>query len=116
MGDKYENNLVAPPESPNAAHASPSGVVFTNKPPPPPPPAAPAVTDEICCPITFEPIFEAQTCVPCGHTFSKQGIQDHLATQRREDNPFTCPECRAYVDPKKIMTAYAVQAMAAKYA
>ena len=95
--------------------------MFTNKPPAPPaspaPPAPPApeCPDELCCSITLEPMFEAQTCAPCGHTFSKGGLQWHLQTQRDSNKRFSCPECREYVDPKKLLTAFAVQSMAAKY-
>ena len=91
-----------------------AGYIWTNK-PPPPPVAKNEIPDDLLCAITFEPMFEAVTCVPCGHTFSKNGLMDHIATQRRENKKFSCPECREYVDPNKIMTAYAIQNMALKY-
>ena len=79
------------------------------------PPPKPECPDELTCSITLEPMLEAQTCVPCGHTFSKQGLQAHLMTQRMAKARFSCPHCREYVDPEKIIRALAIESMAARF-
>ena len=108
-----------------------SGHVFTSHPPPPPPPppapppappaappAPPAMQecpDDLCCSITLEPMVDA-ACIPCGHTFSRGALLEHMGRQEKEGQRFACPECRAYFNKKGISTNYTVQKLAAKYA
>lgn len=81
--------------------------------PPPPPSTPPSPTtappldypEDICCPITLEPMLEALTCVPCGHSFSKSALEAHLLRYP------CCPTCRE--DVATTCPAFAVQAMVA---
>jgi hypothetical protein len=70
-----------------------------------------SVPEEVCCSITMEPMFEAVTCVPCGHTFSKTGMHSYLTHPSSVTS--SCPTCRKHID--RLVTAFAVQAIAAKY-
>ena len=98
-----------------------SGHVFTSHPPAPPapPPAPPSAMqecpDDLCCSITLEPMVDA-ACIPCGHTFSRGALLEHMGRQEKEGQRFACPECRAYFNKKGISTNYTVQKLAAKYA
>ena len=65
----------------------------------------------ICCDLFLDP-----TTLPCGHTFSKDGLERHIATMKREEKRFACPTCRAYFDRKSIAPNFLAQKMAAKYA
>jgi hypothetical protein len=89
-----------------------SSEIFTNH-PPPPPPAAPAaeMLENVYCPITFEPMLEARI-LQCGHTFSKDGLEQLMSKLKLEKKRFYCPSCLAYFEMDRIATNFSVQSMA----
>ena len=68
-------------------------------------------SEELSCPITFEPMTDAVVSV-CGHTFSEAGLRLYLEGQKKRKERFACPTCRKYVDPKGLRPVLLVREMA----
>jgi hypothetical protein len=60
-------------------------------------------------------MFEARI-LPCGHTFSKIGLERHIATAERDEKIFACPTCRARFGKESVIINLVAQQRAADYA
>ena len=70
--------------------------------------------EDLLCPITVEPMLQAR-CLPCGHTFSQSGLQEHITLMERKEMPFECPICRNVFNKTSICVNYTVQRMASAF-
>lgn len=52
------------------------------------------------CPITLDEMEEPVVLIDCGHTFEKEALEEHIATQQRSraDSQPTCPTCRCEIE------------------
>jgi hypothetical protein len=76
---------------------------------------AQSVPDELTCSISFELLLHAVS-IPCGHTFSRKGLDDHVKTAEFEGKELTCPTCRAVFDKNATFRNWIVESMARRFA
>ena len=64
--------------------------------------------DDLLCPITFCPLRDAVSPVPCGHVFDGLTIEGMLRVARDQKKRYECPTCRGKIE-KTLVPAYYIR-------
>ena len=64
--------------------------------------------DDLLCPITFCPLIDAVSVVPCGHVFDKETMQGMLRVEKDQKKRYECPTCRGKIE-KTLVPAYYIR-------
>tara|TARA_R110002050_G_scaffold433_4_gene2993 strand:- start:10537 stop:14565 length:4029 start_codon:yes stop_codon:yes gene_type:complete len=64
--------------------------------------------DDLLCPITFCPLIDAVSVVPCGHVFDKETMQGMLRVAKDQKKRYECPTCRGKIE-KTLVPAYYIR-------